>query len=137
MADVAVAVRTWLLSQSTITDVVGQRIYADQMPQTATLPSIELSVTSDVAEMQLSDITGLTKARLQFNCIAATRAIARSIAKAIRTSGIAAIKGQYTDVWIRGVAVDSTYDVVIEATDGSDDHRYQSVVDLLVDYLEV
>lgn len=136
MADVAISIRNYLLAQTSVTDVVGQRIYADRLPQTATLPALEMTVVSDVPEMQLSDITGITKARIQLACIAATRAVCRALALAIRTSGIAAIKGQYTSVWIRGVAVEATYDDDIGATDGTDDHRKQSSVYILVDYSE-
>jgi len=136
VADVAVSIRNYLLAQSAITDIVGQRIYADALPQNATLPAIEMSVISDVPEMQLSDITGITKARIQLNTVATRRSVARSVSAAIRTCGVAAIKGTYTSVSIRGVAIAETFDTPIYATDGTDDHRYASAVDLLVDYSE-
>jgi hypothetical protein len=136
MYDVAQSIRAYLLTKTAITDVVGQRIYADQLPQNATLPAIEMAVISDVPEMQLSDITGLTKARIQFVCFATTRRITRQISQAIRTCGVAAIKGLYSGVWIKGVAVDGSFDATIPPSDGNDIHRYLTTVDLVVDYLE-
>lgn len=132
----AVAIRTELLTESTITDVIGQRLYADALPQNPTLPAIEMTVVSDVPEMQLSDITGLTKARIELMCIADRRTTARALAQAIRTCGIATIKGQYSSVWIRGVAIGESFDATILPTDGSDERRYQTSVHLLVDYME-
>ena len=136
MADIAIAIRTELLTEATITAIVGQRIYCDAMPQTATLPAIEMTIVSDVPEMQLSDITGLTQARIELLCIADRRTTARALAQAIRTCGIATIKGLYTSVWIRGVAIGESYDTVILPTDGTDERRYQTAVHLLVAYME-
>lgn len=136
MADVAISIRSYLLTKTVVTDIVGTRIYADKLPQTATLPAIEMTIVSDVPEMELNDLAGLTKARVQLACIATKRTTARSLAQAIRTCGIATIKGLYTSVQIRGVAVADTFDSLLQPTDGSDESRYQTAVDLLVDYWE-
>ena len=137
MADVAVAIRSILLADTDITSLVGQRIYADRLPQGATIPAVEVTWLYDVPWMLLGDISRLTKARVQLNCIAATRAAARAIAKTIRTSGLAATKGYFSSVWIRGVAVESSFDADIESSDGTDDQRKQTSVDLQVDYSEI
>ena len=136
MYDVAAAIRSYLLSKDAIRDIVGQRIYADALPQNATLPAIEMVVLDDTPEMQLSDITGLTKARIQFVCHGATRRTTRQIAQAIRTCGVAALKGLSSGVWIKGVAPERSFDDSIPPTDGNDTHRYLTTVDLVVDYLE-
>lgn len=139
MPDVAAAIRDFLLTETAVTDVVSQRVYADKLPQGATVPAIEMTIVSDVPDMELSDISGLTKARVQLNCLAdgnGARGITRALAKAIRTCGIATIKGLYSGVWIRGVAIDSQFDSDIAAKDGSDENRKQTSVDLIVAYME-
>lgn len=137
MADLAVSVRTYLLSLTTITDVVGQRIYADILPQSATLPAITMEKVSTRHDHQLSDYAGLAHSRIQFACFATTRLIANSVAEAIRSSGIILLKGLYTNVDIRGVRCDDGQRNYVEyALDGSDDHRYVTTIDFIFDYTE-
>ncbi len=137
MADLAISIRTYLLTKTAITDLVGQRIYTDILPQSATLPAITMSKISTRHEHQLSDFGGLAHTRLQFECFAATRATANSIAEAIRSCGIITQKGTLTSVDIRGVRVeDGQRNYVDYPTDGSDEHRYVTTLDLVFDYTE-
>ena len=137
MADVAIAVRAYLLTKTAITDLVSQRFYTDILPQSATLPAITLSKVSTSHEHELSDFGGLAHCRLQFECFADTRAVANSIAEAIRASGIITQKGTTTSVDVRGVRVeDGQRNYVDYPTDGSDEHRYVTSLDLMIDYTE-
>lgn len=137
MADVAIGVRGYLLSKSAITDLVSQRFYTDQLPQSATLPAIVINKLFTTHDHALSDFAGLAHARLQFECYASTRLAANSIAEAIRASGIVTQKGSTNDVDIRGVRVEEGMTYQDDApTDGGSDHRYVSVIDLVVDYTE-
>jgi hypothetical protein len=141
MADVAIAIRTYLLSKSAVTTLVGTRIYSDIVEQNATLPAIAMSKISTRHDHTLSDMAGLAHCRLQFDCYADTatggRATANSIAETIRATGICAIKGTYTSVDIRGVRLESGQRNEIDyARDDSDDHRYVTSFDLEVDYTE-
>lgn len=137
MADVAVGVRSYLLNVSGVTDIVGQRFYTDQLPQRATLPAIVINQLFTVHDHQLSDLAGLAHARLQFECYAATRLVANSIAESIRSSGIITRKGSTNGVDIRGVRIEEGMSYKDDAaTDGSDEQRYVTVFDLVVDYLE-
>lgn len=141
MSDVAIAIRAYLLTKSAVTDLVGERIYSDMIAQGATLPAIAFSKTSTDHEHTLSNLAGLAHTRLQFDCYAdlATggRAMANAIAEAIRETGIVAIKGVYTGVDIRGVRLEQGHRNEIDyANDSSDDHRYVTSFDLMVDYLE-
>jgi len=137
VADVAIGIRGYLLSKSGITDLVGQRIYTDQLPQRATLPAIVMNQLFTTHDHQLSDLTGLAHARVQCECYASTRLVANSILEAIRSCGIITQKGTTNGVDVRGVRIEDGMSYRDDAaTDGSDEQRYVSVVDLVIDYLE-
>jgi hypothetical protein len=137
VADLGVAVRSFFLGRSAVTDLVGQRIYTDQLPQRATLPAIVMTQQFTTHEHALSDFAGLAHARVQFECFAATRIVANSVLEALRSSGIVAYKGVMLGVDIRGVRVEEGMSFRDDAaTDGSDEQRYVSVMDLVIDYTE-
>jgi len=138
VADVAVGLRNYFLSKTAITDLVGStRIYTDQLPQRATLPAIVLNQLFTVHDHQLSDLGGLAHARVQIECYAATRLVANSIVEAVRSCGIITQKGSTNGVDIRGVRVEEGMSYKDDAaTDGSDEQRYVSVFDLVIDYTE-
>lgn len=137
MADLQVAVRTFLLTKTAITDLVGQRIYADDLPQSATMPAITTQRISTRHDHQLSDFAGLAHARVQYACFAATRQTANAIAEAIRSCGIITQKGTLNSVDIRGVRlVDGPTEYTESPTDGSDEHRYVTALDFEFDYTE-
>lgn len=137
MADLAVGVRSFLLSKTAITALVGQRIYTDLLPQDSILPAVSFSKLSTRHEHTLSGFAGIAHCRLQFDCFASTRVAANEIAEAIRASGIVGTKGVTYGVNIRGARVEEGQRNEIEyAKDDSDDHRYVTSLDLEVDYSE-
>jgi len=137
VADVAIGVRGYLLGKSVITDLVGQRIYTDALPQSAPMPAIVMSKLYTQHEHELSNIAGLAHSRIQFECYASTRLVSNSVAEAIRASGIITQKGTTNSVDIRGVRVEEGMSYQDDPpTDGSDERRYVSVIDLMVDFTE-
>jgi len=137
VADLGIAVRTYLLTKTAITDLVSQRFYADILPQSATLPAIAYTRTSGFHDHILSDLAGLAHARIQFECFADTRAVANSIVEAIRASGIITQKGTISSVDIRGVRIEEGLRSELDYPhDGSDEHRYVASIDLMFDFTE-
>lgn len=137
VADVAIAVRSYLLGKSAVTDLLSQRIYTDALPQGATMPAVVMNKLFTTHDVACSDFAGLAHARLQFECYAATRLVANSLAEAIRGSGIAVFKGETGGADIRGARVEEGMSYKTDPpTDGSDESRYVSVLDLVVDYTE-
>ena len=137
MADVGEGLRLFLLSKTAITDLIGQRIYADILPQNATLPAVAYSKISTRHDYTLSRFAGLAHCRIQFDCFATTRASANEIAEAIRASGIVGTKGETYGVNIRGARVEEGQRNEIEySRENSDDHRYVTSLDLEIDYSE-
>lgn len=137
MADVAIAIRTFLLGKSAITDIVSQRIYTDVLPQSATLPAITMRKVSTTHDHQLGDLAGLAHTRLTFDCYASTRKVANQIAEAIRQSGIMTQKGTLTGVDVRGVRIDTGQENFVDfPSDGHDDYRYITSIDFVIDFTE-
>ena len=137
MADVVSAVRTWLLSQSAVTDVISQRMYLDVLRQDATLPAATISKTSESHVALLSDRSGLVQTRLKIECYSKNRLTTNALAEAIYTSGVAVLKGTINSVDIRGVSVeDGQRNSYIPDSEGGDDHTYITEFDLLVSYRE-
>lgn len=137
MADVATGVRLYLLSNGTVENLVGNRIFTDVLQQGAELPAVVVNKISTRHEHELSGFAGNASCRLQFDCYGDTRDDANDTAEAIRTSGIVSFKGTTNGVDIRGARMEegARYDID-EARDGRDDHRYITSFDLVVDYTE-
>ena len=137
MADVTVSVRTYLLTKTAITDIVGQRIYADKLPQRATLPAATMRIQSERFDHALDGLVGIVTTRIQIECYATTRLAVNELADAIMWCGIDAIKGTYTGIDIRGVTVeDGRRSYEDDDTGGGDDARYVSQFDLSVIWLK-
>lgn len=137
MADVVSAVRTYLLSQSAVTDVISQRLYLDVRPQHATLPAATITKSSESHDHTLSDRTGTVKTRLQIECFSALRLTSNALAETIYKTGVAALKGVTNSVNIRGVQVeDGQRNYVIFDSEGGDEQTYVTQFDLMVYYRE-
>lgn len=137
MADVVSAVRTYILSQSAVTDLIAQRMYLDRLKQNATLPAATIHKVSESHVHTISNRGGMVQTRLQIECFALQRLTANALAEAIYKCGIAAVKGITNSVNIRGVMVeDGQRNYTIDDADGGDDHTYVTQFDLMVSYLE-
>lgn len=136
MADVVSAVRTYLLASGDVNTVIGQRLYLDRLPQSATLPAATIEKTSETLDHTLSNLSGFIKTRLSIRCHANRRLDANNAATAMAiSSAIAAVKGVTNSVDIRGVQVeDGQRNYVVEARDGGDDHEYVTEFDLMVSH---
>ena len=137
MADVVSAVRTYLLAQSSVTNVIGQRFYFDRLKQSATLPAATIYKSSETHDHLISNRSGFVKTRLQIECYSTNRLTTNALSEAIIRSGIDAIKGVTNSVNIRGVQVeDGQRNYTIDDAKGGDDHVYVTQFDLMVSYLE-
>lgn len=135
MADVIKSVRQYLLTKTAVTDLVGQRIYQGRLPQSGTTPAVTLSIVSENYEHALEGLAGLVFTRIQVECYAATAEVSRSVADAIIWCGIDAIKGTYTSLSIRGVAVeDGRREFEDDDTSAGDNQRHVTSFDLMVSF---
>lgn len=80
--------RTYLLTKSTVTDLVGTgdnaRVYPGFAPQGVSLPHVVLNTISDVSDHDMDGANGWTEARVQVDCYARTVDDAEALAEVIR-----------------------------------------------------
>lgn len=137
MSAIGEALRAKLLTFSTVTTLIGQRMYPDALPQKATIPAVLYYVTSTQREHMLSGLSKLAHARFTIECYAVTRTAASSISRAIRETGIDSFRGVVNGYTFCGVDFDSGDEYMQEPpTDGNQEHRYIVTFDLLVHYKE-
>ena len=123
MSDIVSATRSYLLTQSGVTALVGQRIYWDNLPQSATLPAlvIELS-SSDLADRTLAIVGTLFLSYVNVYCYASTHAAAASIGDAAHAA-LEFQSGTWGSVAVKRCYVENTQDVTDSPRDGSDAFR--------------
>tara|TARA_R110000868_G_scaffold260927_1_gene519046 strand:+ start:4857 stop:5273 length:417 start_codon:yes stop_codon:yes gene_type:complete len=136
VAEVRVAVRTYLLTKTAITDIAGQRIYAQALPQGATIPAVTMNTISESYDHDLQGLAGIVQTRIQFECFASTDLVALSLADAIIWCGIDTLKGVSTGINFRSVMVeDGRRNYTDTDTNAGDDQRHVVNFDLMVTYL--
>lgn len=101
----------WVLTQSTITALIGTRIHPDFLPQNTTLDAIVYNQISGVRAHSTAGASGYCEARYQLSCWSATKAGAKALAEAVRkaidgfggTMGTTAVNYAFledeTDAW--------------------------------------
>ena len=137
MADVLDSVRTYLLTKTAVTDLIGQRLYIEPLPQAVTLPAAFMEIISGEDAHLISDRAGYVEEIVSFECHAARLSGANDIGNAIRRCGVTTVKGVTNGLNIRAISVESgRRNWRIEALDASDDHRYACGFDLKVSYRE-
>lgn len=136
MADILQSMRTYFLAKTAITDIVGQRIYCDQLPQNATVPAATLLTASERYEHALDGLGGVVATRLQIECYADTRSTTLSLADAIIWCGADQIKGVQSGIDIRSVIIeDGRRSYNDPDTSGGDRQRYVTTFDMLIHWL--
>ena len=137
MSAIGEALRTKLLSYTTVSSLIGQRMYPDALVEGAQLPAVVYYVTSTQRDHMLSGVGKSAHARVTLECYAVTRTTCNAISRAIRETGIDAFRGTVSGYDLDGVDFDSGDEYLQESpTDGSQEHRYLVSFDLLVHYGE-
>lgn len=77
------ALLAYLLSQTSITDLVSTRLFWVQVPQGTALSYIRLQVISAAIERQYVDASNLGSKRIQIDCFADTYTKAKAIERAV------------------------------------------------------
>jgi hypothetical protein len=136
-ATIGKALRAKLLSYSSVSTLVGQRIYPSALLQNATLPAVVYTKLRTTREHTMSNVTKLAHALYQFDCYASTKDVADSVSKAIQDSGICSFQGTHSSVYICGTEIaGGEYDGDDPPSDGNQEHRYITSFDLEVHYQE-
>lgn len=140
MADVLSSVRQWMAAQSSITALVGTRIYRGKLIQNATLPAVVVSKISGTHEHKLSTgLAGVAHSRIQVDVYGSISnpIIATTIAATIKDSGIMTLRGEYYSVFINSVELESGPSEFTDGEDpGTDDTRFIVSQDFMIHYSE-
>jgi hypothetical protein len=140
MADAMAALRTYILDQSSVNDLIAQRLYLGRRKQGALLPNAVIKRTSESHDHLLSGRSGIVQTRFQIECFSDRHSGttgAASIAEAIYQCDVDTLKGETNGVNFRGVTVeDGRREYDYEDTEGGDAQTYVCQFDLMVTYLE-
>ena len=138
MAKPEIAVRTFLLSQSSVTDIVGDRIFPMTLPQNETRSSIVYRrISTNHEETIDGSVGGMADARVQMDCYADSWNAASDLAEVLRLSGILDIHGVTNGVDFRGVRLASGLRMEDDQpTDGTESWRFWASQDYQFFYLE-
>jgi hypothetical protein len=136
-SDVGKAFRTKLLTYGSVSAIVGQRMYPDQLLQTSTLPAIVYTKISTERDHEITNVTRSGHVRIQMDCYAASREGANDLAHAIRNTGICAFKGTLSGIYLGCTTIDSGDSYGTDTpTDGNQAYRYITSFDFKVHYWE-
>lgn len=130
----AKAMRARLVSDATITGLVGTRVYPGKAPQDVTLPYVVYSRISTTRTPTLNGPTNVPETRIQLDVIANSQASAEQVATALRNR-LDGFTGVSASVAVLSSVVEDEQDLS-EAIDGSDSLYYRVVMDVLIQHRE-
>lgn len=93
--------RNYLLGQSTITSMVGQRIYQVKIPQGGALPCVTLSRVSGSRVGILTGVSGLAHPRIQIDCWGTAYDSVKYLADRLRLC-LDGFRGNFSSIQIQG-----------------------------------
>lgn len=130
MATVAANVRTYLVAQSSVTDVVSTRVYFGNIPNLNTLPSVAIEMlTEDTVRSINGGDEGLYNATLQIDVVADTYTSANAAGEAIRAA-LDDYRGTMGAMECRKCYVTSVRDTQYAPIDASDTFRHMRQIDV-------
>jgi hypothetical protein len=122
MSDPVAAMRTHLLTQSGVTNLVSSRIYYGNLPENATLPAVMIEQRDSQVQRRLAATTSLRRASLNVNAYATTHSALASLGDAL-VSAIEFKTGTWGTVSVRRAYVEGQFDVNEPPRDGSSAYR--------------
>lgn len=123
MSDSVASMRTYLLTQSGITDIVGSRIYFNDLPQNPTLPAVALELQQSEIIRHLTATTTLRRDMVNAYGYASTYTSAAALGAAIETA-LEFASGTWGSMKCKLCLVEGTVDVTEPPRDGSQAWRW-------------
>lgn len=123
MSDIGVGIRTYLLTKTAVTDIVGTRIYPTVLPQNATLPAIVFDVFGGTPDDVLTGSSGSFRAVVDIECISTNHITSNDLAEQVRlvTQGYFGAMG---DEQVNASRLFSRSETYVQPIDGSDVGRH-------------
>lgn len=128
MTDLSQDFRTYLLTKSTITDLVSgsglARIHQNKVPEQSALPHICFFRRQTLVERALNEQNPTpTMANFDVECVSATQLGANALAEAVRAA-IDGQRGTFGSTTVQGIFVEDHDDDYQRRNDESDDAKY-------------
>mgnify|MGYP003627568974 CR=1 FL=1 len=123
MADIGVGIRTYLLTKTAVTDIIGTRIYPTVLPQNATLPAIVFDIFGGTPDDVLTGSSGSFRAVVDLECISTNHITSNDLAEQVRlvTQGYFGAMG---DEQVNASRLFSRSETYVQPIDGSDVGRH-------------
>ena len=139
--DIGKDLRTYLLTQSAVTDLVGasgSRIYQDHLPENATLPAATFQVLSTDPAHDLPDgDASASFSLIQVVSYDDTASDAQTLANAIRRgASLQGYRGLMDSTWVHAVICSDERRESDQPTDGSDVWRYYVIQDYEIAHVD-
>lgn len=131
MATIVKGLQTFLEAQSTITSVVGTRIYPQHLPRNSSYPCLTHQLVSRTYGHHLSGVTGLSTARVQVDCWGEKLSDVETLAEAVRVA-LDGYFGTIGDVTVAFVQLDNEQDLSEAPQDESEQWLYRRTQDYLI-----
>lgn len=125
--------RSLLLAEATITDLVGQRVYVNQADQSAASPYIVISTIDTNPMLALDGTYGMRSAEIDIDCWAAGYIDAKTVAKAV-LAYLADYKGAAGAVTIDAVQWIDEDDGPQSPTDGKQLGRHLVTLEFVIQF---
>lgn len=135
MPDISKTIRSITLADSTVSGLVGTRMYSDALPQQATLPAIRYLVVDTMPTECLVHIAAIARARMQIDCYANTRAASVDLADAVRLALEKKHEGDNSGQFIHEISLqDGERHAVDRPLSGTDQRWYITILEFYVFY---
>lgn len=128
-------IRGYLLGQSGITDVVGQRVYALAAPGSAAKPHIIFGQTRKESDHVMGGAAGVAHPVFRFDCVATSVATVLTVAEALRQE-LHGFSGSMGAMKVWSVELDDEADQAIRHPEGSDTYIYIRSVSYMLEITE-
>lgn len=131
-------VTAWLSRDADVQNLVGQRIYPQELPQGAGIPAVTYYRTGQEGVRSLGGLSGLSRARLTIDCWATSYSDAKALALAIRgnkgRTKLDGYRGQFAGVFVQTCVCTNEIDLIEKPVHGDEAGVKHTALDFDVIY---
>ena len=129
------AIDSLLINNSSITDLIGDRVYSQVREQSDGLPAVTYQVISAIRQIDMSGPNGFVEGRIQINCFAATILAAAELSEVVRLA-LSGFKGGAAGVRIEAMLLEDAGDLPAIEPENEQMSVYAKTMDFFVLYKE-
>ena len=129
--DIALAMSKLVADDAGVQAIVADRVRPNIVPQDDAMPAITVELTSQEGWHSLTGGTTACRSRLQFNCIADSKADSIEAAAAV-LAVLDGYRGKVGQIFVSSTVRDNQYDLLDSPTKGADDWRFRRVIDFSI-----